>query len=82
MKKKLLSSILAAAMVVSMAACGASSTDSGNASAGGSQAANSADATGDELEPVTLKMYFHVSNVTDDTAVMEAENAYLKSPEK
>lgn len=78
MKKKLLSSILAAAMVVSMAACGASSTDSGNASAGGSQASNDADATGDELEPVTLKMYFHGSNVTDDTAAMEAVNAYLK----
>ena len=43
--KKLLSSILAAAMVVSMAECGASSTDSGNASAGGSQASNDADAT-------------------------------------
>ncbi|MCR5343661.1 MAG: ABC transporter substrate-binding protein [Butyrivibrio sp.] len=29
------------------------------------------------LEPVTLKMYFHGSNVTDDSAVLEEVNAYL-----
>ena len=30
------------------------------------------------LDPVTLKMYFHGSNVTDDTAVMEEVNKYLQ----
>lgn len=31
----------------------------------------------DALEPVTLKMYFHGSNVTDDSAVIEKVNEYL-----
>ncbi len=30
------------------------------------------------LEPVTIKMWFHGSNVTDDAAVMEKVNAYLQ----
>lgn len=31
-----------------------------------------------ELEPVTLKWYLHGSNVTDDSAVLEKANEYLK----
>ncbi len=32
----------------------------------------------DTSEPVTLKMYFHGSNVTDDSAVLEKVNEYLQ----
>ncbi len=32
----------------------------------------------EELEPVTLKMYFHGSNVTNDTDVLAKANEYLK----
>ncbi len=33
---------------------------------------------GSDLEPVTLKWYLHGSNVTDDSAVLEKANEYLK----
>lgn len=37
-----------------------------------------AETTPDISEPVTLKMMFHGSNVTDDSKVLEEVNAYLK----
>lgn len=81
MKKKLLASVLVASMLMSMAACGGSeaATNEGGESTGGTQAAagEPADAAS-ELDPVTLKMYFCGSNVTDDSQAMEAVNAYLK----
>lgn len=84
MKKKVLASILVASMMMSMAACGskeepASNENGGNepAPAGTETGDDSADAASD-LEPVTLKMYLHGSNVTDDSAVMEEVNAYLQ----
>lgn len=83
MKKKVLASILVASMMMSMAACGGNtpaSEDGGNdaAPAGTEDSAADDGAAASELEPVTLKMYFHGSNVTDDTAAMEAVNAYLQ----
>ena len=84
MKKKLLSSILVASMVMSMAACGsneAAGNAGGESAASGTEAASAGDDAGtsaSELEPVTLKMYFHGSNVTDDSQVLESVNAYLK----
>ncbi len=89
MKKKVVSCMLAAAMVLSMTACGNSSapaaTETTPAETTTESTAVAETETGDteevaasDLEPVTLKMYFHGSNVTDDSAVMEAVNAYLQ----
>jgi len=39
---------------------------------------NTAETTPDISEPVTLKMMFHGSNVTDDSDVLKEVNAYLK----
>lgn len=87
MKKKVISGILAASMMLSVTACGST----GKQSTGGSASGDGTDAAGegssesssaaegtDELEPVTLKMYFHGSNVTDDSQAIEAVNAYLQ----
>lgn len=87
MKKKLLSSILVSAMALSMVACGSSpsggdssnNTPSGGSTEGGSVSAGGEEGGNSELEPVTLKMYFGgCDSVSDDTAVMEAVNAYLQ----
>ncbi|MCH4193219.1 MAG: ABC transporter substrate-binding protein [Butyrivibrio sp.] len=95
MKKKVISCILAASMVLSMTACGKSSSTTADSTAAASSAQDSTTAaSGDgaaadsaataesvdvsKLEPVTLKMYFHGSNVTDDSQTMEAVNSYLK----
>lgn len=73
MKKKLVSSVLIAAMLLSMTACGSDNqaVDSNAAgTTGGTEASGDVDTTAaSDLEPVTLKMYFHGSNVTDDSQV-------------
>ncbi len=91
MKKKVISCLLAASMLASLTACGSSSsntaasTDAGtdtaveetaDAEEGETAEAETVDAS--ELDPVTLKMYFHGSNVTDDSEVLAAANAYLQ----
>lgn len=82
MKKKILSGILASAMILSMAACGSDPAGGGSSASGGASDGSVADSgavSGSQLEPVTLKMYFGgCDSVTDDTQVMEAVNAYLK----
>lgn len=75
MKRKLVSGMLVAAMLLSMTACGGNADNKPNANGDTSSADNTA---AEDLEPVTLKMYFHGSNVTDDSAVMEKVNEYLK----
>ncbi|WP_026507725.1 ABC transporter substrate-binding protein [Butyrivibrio sp. MC2013] len=100
MKRKLLSCVLAASMVMSMAACGSSGETSAPAEpeaaeevqeetteeAGetteevaeeAEEAQEETEVSASDLEPVTLKMYFHGSNVTDDSAVLEKVNEYL-----
>ena len=87
MKKKLVSSVLIAAMLLSMTACGSDNgTAAGGNAAGETGTAGGTEASGDDgtttaasdLEPVTLKMYFHGSNVTDDSQVLEKVNEYLQ----
>ena len=82
MKKKLVSSVLITAMLLSMTACGSDNQTSDSNAAG---TADGTEANGDgtttaasDLEPVTLKMYFHGSNVTDDSQVLEKVNEYLQ----
>ena len=81
--------MLAAAMVLSMTACGNSSapaatettpaeTTTESTAAAETETGDTEEVAASDLEPVTLKMYFHGSNVTDDSAVMEAVNAYLQ----
>ena len=89
MKKKVVSCMLAAAMVLSMTACGNSSapaatettpaeTTTESTAAAETETGDTEEVAASDLEPVTLKMYFHGSNVTDDTAVMEKVNEYLQ----
>ena len=89
MKQKVVSCMLAAAMVLSMTACGNSSapaatettpaeTTTESTAAAETETGDTEEVAASDLEPVTLKMYFHGSNVTDDSAVMEAVNAYLQ----
>lgn len=87
MKKRLLAVFLSCAMVLTAFGCGAKGGDaqsaggSGDAQApasSGDQAAAPAEVDASSLDPVTLKMYFHGSNVTDDSKVLEEVNAYLK----
>ena len=89
MKKKVVSCMLAAAMVLSMTACGNSSapaasettpaeTTTEETTAAETETGDTEEVAASDLEPVTLKMYFHGSNVTDDTAVMEKVNEYLQ----
>ena len=87
MKKKLMAVLLSCTMVLAAVGCGASggatqsSGDAGEA-APSAEAAEPAAAPEEvdvaSLDPVTLKMYFHGSNVTDDSKVLEEVNAYLK----
>ena len=66
--KKVLSLMLVLVMVMSILSGCSKKEDS---------SANKVDASGRPTEHVTLKMYFHGSNVTDDKAVLEKVNAYL-----
>ena len=82
--KKFLALVLALVMALSLFACSGSnddknpSNDPGNTSNVGNDPANTPDAT--ELDPVTLRIWFHGSTVTPDASakVMEEVNAYLK----
>jgi putative aldouronate transport system substrate-binding protein len=88
MKRRLLSTILALAMTAfAITGCGSSTASSNAPASSGTEAAKpEADKTAadpapeatSELEPVTLKWYLHGSNVSNDTAVLEAANAYLQ----
>lgn len=82
MKKKLVSSVLIAAMLLSMTACGIDNQAADSnavGTTGGTEASGDGDTTAaSDLEPVTLKMYFHGSNVTDDSQVLEKVNEYLQ----
>ena len=80
--KKLLALLLALVMVLGLAACGTSTTTP-TAAPETTPAADNAETaapTAAELEPVTLKIWFHGSTVTPDASekVMESVNAYLK----
>lgn len=73
--KKFISVLLSSMLLVgALSGCGTKATPTTT------PAATSADGTATEgaLDPVTLKMYFHGSNVTDDTAVLAKANEYLK----
>jgi putative aldouronate transport system substrate-binding protein len=88
MKKRLLSTILAVAMTAfAITGCTSTPASSDAPAPAGSEAAKpaasssgaeAAPAETTELEPVTLKWYLHGSNVSNDTAVLEAANAYLQ----
>lgn len=86
MKKQLLTGLLTTSMVLSMAACGSSNAPAsteGESSAQTATSEESSSAVGEStadmnLDPVTLKMYFHGSdNVSDDSRVLEELNKYL-----
>ena len=80
--KKLLALLLALVMVLGLAACGSGNTTPTAApdNAPAADNAETAAPTAAELEPVTLKIWFHGSTVTPDASakVMESVNAYLK----
>ena len=83
--KKLLALLLAAVMVLGMAACGSGTTapaetTAAPAASGDTQTEAPAESTAAALDPVTIKIWFHGSNVTPDASkkVMEQVNAYLK----
>lgn len=84
--KKLLALLLAAVMVLGLAACGSGTstpaeTTAAPAASSDASADNAADTTAAAaLDPVTIKIWFHGSNVTPDASakVMEQVNAYLK----
>ncbi len=85
--KKVLALTVAVIMLVSlMAGCGKAAEETSgssvaaesSAAASSSAADSSAAATPDISKEVTLKWMYHGSTVTDDKAVMEKVNAYLK----
>ena len=85
MKKKLIASLLTAAMVLSMTACGNSGGDAAETQGAASAPTQTSDSGSDgastsasDLEPVTLKMYLCGNDVTDDSKVMEELNRILK----
>ena len=79
--KKILALLLVCAMLIStLTACSSKETkgsqnqsDGGNTSTGSNASAE----TGRPSDHVTLKMYFHGSNVSDDSQVMAKVNEYL-----
>ena len=83
--KKLLAMLLALVMVFGLVACGGSSAPAETKAPAAEAPAADAEAPAaeapaePELEPVTLKMWFHGSNVTPDASakVMEELNKYL-----
>ena len=82
--KKLMALLLAAVMVLAMAACApkapVETTAATEANAGTEDASTTTEAPADEeLEPVTLKMWFHGSTVAPEASkkVMDELNKYL-----
>lgn len=79
--KKFLALLLALVLVLGMAACGNNDTPE---TTKGNEVNNNDPAptqpVEDELDPVTIRIWFHGSNVTPDASakVMEEVNAYLK----
>lgn len=75
--KKFLAMFLAFAVVLGMAACGNTPTTETTPPASDSN--TTANAPAEELEPVTLRIWFHGSNVTPEASkkVMKELNAYL-----
>ena len=81
MKKKVLAIMLTMAMVVGLAACGSeapASTDNKTETVSETKTDTTVQPEEAGLDPVTIKMYFHGSNVTDDSQVMKAVNEYLQ----
>lgn len=80
--KKLLALLLALAMVFGLVACGGSNTTETTAAKADTEVKTEENAapTEAELEPVTLKIWFHGSNVTPDASktVLEEVNKYLQ----
>lgn len=82
--KKLLALLLALAMVFGLAACGGSSAPAETKAPAAEAPAAEAEApeapAEAELEPVTLKIWFHGSSVTPDASetVLKEVNAYLQ----
>ncbi len=81
--KKVLSIILSMAMLLMLlTGCGKEATDTGSdadSNTDNDVSDNSKDDSAIDIsKPVTLKWYLHGSNVTDDTAVLEKANEYLK----
>lgn len=79
--KKLLAMLLALVMVLSLAACGASEAPKAEAPAAPAADAPAAEApAAAELEPVTLKIWFHGSSVSPEGSekVMAELNKYLQ----
>ena len=80
--KKMLALLLSLTMLaMSLTACttpaDTSSTKTDETKAAADTTATEAPVVDAKAEPVTLKMYFHGSNVTDDSAVLEKVNEYL-----
>ncbi|MBR4724267.1 MAG: ABC transporter substrate-binding protein [Lachnospiraceae bacterium] len=72
--KKILALLLVACMIIgTLTACSKDSTSGGQGNGGSASAATN----GRPEDHVTLKMYFHGSNVSDDTQVLAKVNEYL-----
>lgn len=78
--KKLMALLLALAMVIGLVACGGSKTEETKAAEAPASNAEAAAPAEETLDPVTLKIWFHGSNVTPDASekVLKEVNAYLQ----
>lgn len=88
--KKILAMLLALVMVLGLAACGGGGGDANQTPDANKPAESTPDTSGgdkqddapaaSELDPVTLRIWFHGSTVSPDASakVMESVNAYLK----
>ncbi|MGL5260375.1 MAG: ABC transporter substrate-binding protein [Lachnospiraceae bacterium] len=73
-KNKVLAMVLSLVVLTgSLAACGGTSSKTSD----DTMKETTSEATGDASQPVTIKMMFHGSNVTDDTEVLAAINEYV-----
>lgn len=79
MKKRLVSLALVLGMMSTvLSGCGTKTEEVAANSNGETTTTKSEETVAKNEETVTLKWYLHGSNVTDDSAVMEKVNAYLK----
>lgn len=88
--KKILAMLLALVMVLGLAACGGGGGDANQTPNANKPAENTPDTSGgnkqddvpaaSDLDPVTLRIWFHGSNVSPEASnkVMESVNAYLQ----